>query len=51
MLKKILIVLLIIAVLAVVWKLVKLGVSILGTLAVVVLAVWLIKNIFWGKPK
>lgn len=51
MFKKILLVLIVIAALAVIWKLVKLGVSILGTLAVIVLVIWLIKNIFWGKPK
>jgi len=49
MIKKLLLVLLVIIALVLAWKLFKVGLSILGTIAVLCLVVWVIKNFFWSK--
>lgn len=49
MIKKLLLVLLVIIALVLAWKILKVGLSILGTIAVLCLVVWAIKNFFWSK--
>lgn len=47
--KKLLLVLLVIVALVLAWKLLKVGLSILGTIAVLCLVVLVIKNFFWSN--
>jgi len=47
--KKLLLVLLVIIALLLAWKLLKVGLSILGTIAVLCLVVLVIKNFFWSN--
>ena len=49
MIKKLLLVLLVIIAFVLAWKILKVGLSILGTIAVLCLVVWIIKNVFWSK--
>ena len=49
MIKKLILVLLVIIALVLAWKLLKVGLSILGTIAVLCLVVWVIKNLFWSN--
>lgn len=49
MIKKLLLVLLVIIALILAWKILKVGLSILGTIAVLCLVAWIIKNVFWSN--
>ena len=49
MIKNIFLILLYIIILLLAWKVFKIGISIIGTIAVLCLVVWVIKNFFWSN--